>query len=105
MKKLNERIKKLRNDLHLSQQYVADFVGINRSAIAEIESGKRSVSAAELDLFSKLFMISADELLHGTKTSAPQKSFARKFEQLDEADQLEILNLIEFKNQMKAKRG
>jgi transcriptional regulator with XRE-family HTH domain len=105
MKKLNERIKKIRNDLHLSQQYVADYVGINRSAIAEIESGKRNVSAAELDLFSKLFLISTDELLHGTKTSAPQATFARKFDQLDEEDQIEILNLIEFKKQMKSKRG
>ena len=105
MKELNERIKSARIDLHLSQQYVADYIGINRSAIAEIESGKRNVSAKELDLFSKLFMISTDELLHGSNVDTPQKLFARTFEQLDEDDQKEILNLIEFKNHMKAKRG
>ena len=51
MTKLNERIKKARTDLRLSQEYVANFLGVNRSAIVEIESGKRKVSAEELGKF------------------------------------------------------
>ena len=101
MKKMNERIKKLRLGLHLSQEYVANFLGVNRSAIVEIESGKRKVSAEELGKFGELFQISTDELLHGKSATMPEQIFARKFGSLDETDQREILNLIEFKRMMK----
>ena len=48
MRALYERIKEARTELHLSQDYVAKFLGVNRTAIVEIESGKRKVSADEL---------------------------------------------------------
>ena len=95
------RIKEARTELHLSQDYVAKFLGVNRTAIVEIESGKRKVSADELGKFSELFQIPADELLNGRSTEMPVQMFARRFGALDEADQQEILNLIEFKRMMK----
>lgn len=101
MEKMNERIKKARIDLHLSQEYVAKYLNINRSAIVEIESGKRKVSAEELGKFGELFQISSDELLHGRNESMPVQMFARKFGSLNETDQQEILNLIDFKRMMK----
>ena len=60
MRALYERIKEARTELHLSQDYVAKFLGVNRTAIVEIESGKRKVSADELGKFSELFQIPAD---------------------------------------------
>ena len=101
MGSLGERIRKLRNDLHLSQEYVANYLGVRRAAVVEIESGKRKVSADELVKFSELFLVSADELLHGSKAELPAQVFARSFSSLDESDQREILNLIEFKHAMK----
>lgn len=101
MRALYERIKEARTQLHLSQDYVAKFLGVNRTAIVEIESGKRKVSADELGKFSELFQIPADELLNGRNTEMPVQMFARRFGALDEADQQEILNLIEFKRMMK----
>ena len=101
MSALYERIKEARTELHLSQDYVAKFLGVNRTAIVEIESGKRKVSADELGKFSELFQIPADELLNGRSTEMPVQMFARRFGALDEADQQEILNLIEFKRMMK----
>ena len=101
MRALYERIKEARTELHLSQDYVAKFLGVNRTAIVEIESGKRKVSADELGKSSELFQIPADELLNGRSTEMPVQMFARRFGALDEADQQEILNLIEFKRMMK----
>ena len=101
MRALYERIKEARTELHLSQDYVAKFLGVNRTAIVEIESCKRKVSADELGKFSELFQIPADELLNGRSTEMPVQMFARRFGALDEADQQEILNLIEFKRMMK----
>ena len=80
---------------------MAKFLEVNRTAIVEIESGKRKVSAEELGKFSKLFQISVDELLNGKSTEMPAQMFARKFGALDASDQQEILNLIEFKRMMK----
>ena len=94
MRALYERIKEARTELHLSQDYVAKFLGVNRTAIVEIESGKRKVSADELGKLSELFQIPADELLNGRSTEMPVQMFARRFGALDEADQQEILNLI-----------
>lgn len=101
---LSGRIKKARTDLHLSQDYVANYLGIGRSAVAEIESGRRSVKADELGKLSDLFLIPADSLLKGTEGTVPSQMFARAFDQLAEEDQQEILNLIEFKRAMKARR-
>ena len=101
MRALYERIKEARTELHLSQDYVAKFLGVNRTAIVEIESGKRKVSADGLGKFCELFQIPADELLNGRSTEMPVQMFARRFGALDEADQQEILNLIEFKRMMK----
>ena len=101
MRALYERIKEARTELHLSQDYVAKFLGVNRTAIVEIESGKRKVSADELGKLSELFQIPADELLNGRSTEMPVQMFARRFGALDEADQQESLNLIEFKRMMK----
>lgn len=101
MRALYERIKEARTELHLSQDYVAKFLGVNRTAIVEIESGKRKVSADELGKLSELFQIPADELLNGRSTEMPVQMFARRFGALDEADQQELLNLIEFKRMMK----
>ena len=101
MPELYERIKRARTDLHLSQDYVAQFLGVNRTAVVEIESNRRKVSADELGKFSELFQIPADELLNGRNTEMPVQMFARRFGTLDETDQKEILNLIEFKRMMK----
>lgn len=105
MAKLNERIKNARKQLHLSQEYVANFLGVNRNAIIEIESGKRKVSAEELGKFSELFQITTDELLHGNNNYKSGQIFIKNFELLDENDQKEILNLIEFKRIMKERKN
>lgn len=101
MNKMNDRLKKARTDSHLSQEYVAKFLGINRSAVVEIESGKRKVSAEELGKFSELYLIPIDDLLYGKTESDTERLLIKKFNSLDEDDQKEILNLIEFKRKMK----
>ncbi|MCR4834028.1 MAG: helix-turn-helix domain-containing protein, partial [Butyrivibrio sp.] len=45
MANINERIKELRTQLHLSQDYVAKFLGVNRSTYTQMENGKRKVLA------------------------------------------------------------
>lgn len=100
---LGSRVREARRQLHLSQEYVARQLGIGRSAVADIERDKRKVSADELGMLSDLFLIPMDELLRGRESEEPAKVFARSFSALDNADQREILSLMEFKRAMKAR--
>ena len=102
---INERIKNFRNQLHLSQEYVANFLGINRATDTQMENGKRKITAEDVSRLSELFGVTADALLNENKMSQPANVFARSFEKLDENDQAEIMNLIKFKEQMKMQRS
>ncbi|MCL2708268.1 MAG: helix-turn-helix domain-containing protein [Defluviitaleaceae bacterium] len=102
---LGRRLQKARTGFGLSQEHVAKRLGVSRSAVSQIERGKRKVSCNELEALSMLFGIPTDELLKGQQTDLPSQTFAKAFEELDEADQNEILNLIEFKRTMKVRRA
>ena len=103
-KQAEKRIKELRTKLHLSQEYVATCLGMNRATFSQLENGNRKITADDLSKLSTLFGVSADSILHGAEVSQPAAMFARSFDSLDETDQAEIMNLIRFKEQMKAQR-
>ena len=105
MTAIHDRIKNYRNRLHLSQEYVANFLGINRATYTQMENGKRKITAEDISRLSELFGVTADALLNENKISQPSTVFARSFEKLDENDQAEIMNLIKFKEQMKMQRS
>jgi len=62
-KELGSRIKRLREELGISQQRLAVFLGVSRSTISQIEIGVRKVSADELLKLSEIFNISVEQLL------------------------------------------
>ena len=105
MANVHERIKELRTQLHLSQDYVPRYLGINRATYTQMENGKRKVLADEVAKLSSLFGVTTDSMLNNTEMSQPAALFARSFEKLDERDQQEIMNLIRFKEQNKAQRS
>jgi len=52
---LSERLRKARDSRGISQQSAAEFVGLPRTAITQIEGGNRSVSTLELTKLAKLY--------------------------------------------------
>ncbi len=105
MTTINERIKNFRSQLHLSQEYVANFLGLNRATYTQMENGKRKITAEDVLRLSELFGVTADAILNENQLSQPAAVFARSFEKLDENDQAEIMNLIKFKEQLKMQRS
>ncbi len=105
MTTINERIKNFRSQLHLSQEYVANFLGLNRATYTQMENGKRKITAEDVSRLSELFGVTADAILNENQLSQPAAVFARSFEKLDENDQAEIMNLIKFKEQLKMQRS
>lgn len=98
-----ERLRRTRERLALTQNYVAQYLGVSRTAIVQMENGNRKISSDELEKLCRLYGISADYAL-GTKDSmSASEIFARSFETLPESDQEEILNLIEFKKHLAIK--
>ena len=105
MANINGRLRKAREKLGVSQEYVARAIGIGRSAVAQIELGKRKVSTDELSRFCRLYHLSADYLIGEETSDDKQQVFARGFSELNESDQQEILNLISFKKAMTSQEG
>ncbi|MEE1195368.1 MAG: helix-turn-helix transcriptional regulator [Lachnospiraceae bacterium] len=100
MKNIADKLRDARVKLGFSQDYVAKCVGLSRSAVTQIELGNRKINADEITQFCKLYHLSADYLLDSGYSETKQTVFARGFEELNENDQQEILNLIAFKKAM-----
>ena len=45
--KINEKMKELRTQLHLSQDYVAKYLGVSRSTVTQMENGNRKILAED----------------------------------------------------------
>lgn len=68
---LGKRLRAAREDAGLSQQDVADRLGIYQSTVAFMEKGRRDVSALELVQLARLFGMTADALLGVTAQPYP----------------------------------
>ena len=105
MKNISEKLREARLKLGFSQEYVANCLGISRSAITQIELGNRKINADEITEFCKFYHLSADYILNTEQIETNQSVFARGFNELNDKDQQEILNLIAFKKAMAKKRN
>ncbi len=61
--KIGQRIKKLREQLGVNQQKLAELLEVSRPAISQIENGERKISADELIKLSEIFNLSVESLL------------------------------------------
>ena len=62
-KRLGNKIRKLRDQVGLSQEDLADRLKINRVGVSQIESGQRKTRPEEIAMLSKIFNITSDVLL------------------------------------------
>lgn len=60
---LGARLRATRKSRHLSQQSVAHALNISRTAVSQLEAGKRSVSTVELKQFSEIYSLPVADLL------------------------------------------
>lgn len=64
---LNENIKSRRMQLKMSQEYVADQLGISRQAVAKWESGQSRPTSSNLTELAALFEMDVSELVDPQK--------------------------------------
>lgn len=74
---LGKTLKKLRNDNSLTQQKLADILGIPRGTYAHYEIGKREPDNATLLLLAKFFKVTVDYLLNNNppETQLPKQNY------------------------------
>ena len=78
---LSENIKVRRTQLKMSQEYVADQLGISRQAVAKWESGNSEPTAANLAELAALFEMSISELVDPKKYAEEQEVQEEKFKE------------------------
>lgn len=67
LKTLGEVIKKHRTDLKMTQDFVAEYLGVSRQAVSKWESGASDPSTSNLIALAKLFDTTPEELLKEIK--------------------------------------
>lgn len=96
--RLLQRLKEAREYLGVSQAKVAAYLAVPRSAISEIESGKRAISALELRKISRLYQKPVswftDNIVEGVP--ADVEFLARTASELSGTDRVELQRFAEF---------
>ncbi len=59
------RIRSLREESHLTQSKVAEYLGFDQSMIAKIEKGERNITSDVIDKLAALFCCTVDYILLG----------------------------------------
>ena len=66
-KRLGEVVKQHRLNCKMTQEFVADTLGVSRQAVSKWESGASAPSTTNLMALAKVFDVSAEELLKETQ--------------------------------------
>jgi transcriptional regulator with XRE-family HTH domain len=99
-KTLGERLREAREYVGFSQEDVAEFLGISRSALSLIESGQRKVDALELKKLAGLYKrpvgYFTGEKIEEVTYSADIAHLARKASDLSSEDREELARFADF---------
>lgn len=82
MSKIGYKIKKLRENVGMSQQRLGELLGVLRSTISQIENGERKIFTDELIKLSEIFNTSVDSLLDLKKEPEVILSKSKKVEKV-----------------------
>ncbi len=97
---LRKRLREIRGYLNLTQHYVSEQTGIPRTAIAEIEGGKRRVESIELKKLAQVYRYPVAYFLGEDKEPDADdtilNAFARAAGDLTTEDREEVLRFAEF---------
>lgn len=79
---MNERIKKLRKILGLSQEAFAERIGLKGSAVSHLENGRRNITSQNINAICREFNVSEEWLLTGSGDMFEEMSRAEKAAQI-----------------------
>lgn len=71
----NDRIKKLRLDMGISQQALGDLLGVTKVSVCGYENGTRTPSLETFNLLANIFNTTTDYLLGRSDESNPKNKY------------------------------
>lgn len=96
---LSKRLKEAREYRGFSQEDIAGYLGVPRSAISLIEKGSRRVSATELSRLASLYQTTMESLTGPDREESEPESVrmvARAAAELSVTDRDEVLRFAQF---------
>jgi transcriptional regulator with XRE-family HTH domain len=97
---LSERLKKTREYLGFTQQWVSDQTGISRVAISEIERGSRKVDSIELKKLARLYRYPVgyflDEDMDAIPAAHAVAGLPRRLTNLRQEDLTQVMKFAQF---------
>lgn len=105
---LGERLREAREYRGYSQEEIAEYLDISRSAVSLMENGSRKVDTIELRRLAELYEVTIDKLVG--QTAGPNEKnediqmVARATQDLTPEDRKEVLRFAEFLQSKRARR-
>lgn len=96
--RLQQRLREAREYLGISQAKVAEYLEIPRSAVSELESGKRAIGALELQRLARLYQKPTSWFTEDVVEGVPAdvEFLARTATELSQTDRGELQKFAEF---------
>lgn len=101
LKEMGQRILVRRKSLRMTQEELAEKLGVSTQMISNLELGKKAIRPENLAKVCTVLELSADFILTGTNTKTAVDAVAEKLIQLT-AEELQMVNeMIDYMNRQK----
>ena len=101
LKEMGQRIMVRRKSLRMTQEELAEKLGVSTQMISNLELGKKAIRPENLAKVRSVLELSADFILTGTNTKTAVDAVAEKLIQLT-AEELQMVNeMIDYMNSKK----
>lgn len=101
LKKMGQRILARRKALGMTQDDLADIIGVTPPMISNLEQGKKAIRPNNLAKICKALGLSADFVLYGADTQTPVDIVADKLPHLTDAQLQMVSDMIDYMNSKK----
>lgn len=101
LKEMGLRIMVRRKSLRMTQEELADKLGVSAQMISNLELGKKAIRPENLARVCDVLGLSADFVLTGTNTKTAVDAVAEKLVQLTAEELQMVSNMIDYMNKKK----
>ena len=101
LKEMGQRIMVRRKSLRMTQEEMAEKLGVSTQMISNLELGKKAIRPENLAKVCDVLELSADFVLTGTNTKTAVDAVAEKLTQLTAAELQMVSDMIDYMNNKK----
>ena len=101
LKEMGKRIMVRRKSLRMTQEELAERLGVSTQMISNLELGKKAIRPENLAKDCSVLNLSADFILTGANTQSPVDEVAEKLVQLTAEELQMVSDMIDYMNKKK----